>query len=177
MERSRSPGFAFRPDFAFRLFGAKSEHTLALLRAAWPGAVGDELARRTRVVALDRGVLRVMVPDLRWQRSLFRMRGDILVRLRRVAGRATPRTLGFVTGAVDDPGPAALPRPPAEASPPPASVAQAAEVIPDAEIRERFLEAAGRYLARFRTAQAGAVGGPGSGSGSGSAEGGGSSSS
>src|SRR5262245_65310270 len=92
-------------DLAARLFGGKPEHTLALLRAAWPSAVGDELARRTQVVALDRGVLRVMVPDVRWQRSLLRVCGDILARLRTVAGRAAPRTLGFVTGPVADPAP------------------------------------------------------------------------
>src|SRR5574341_1196686 len=39
------------PDLAARLFGTKPEHTLALLRAAWPSAVGDELARRTEVAA------------------------------------------------------------------------------------------------------------------------------
>jgi hypothetical protein len=138
------------PDLAARLFGARPEHTLALLRAVWPRAVGDELARRTEPVALDRGVLRVKVPDLRWQRTLQRMRGDILGRLRRVAGRAAPSGLGFVTGAIPDRGePAPPPSPPAPAPPAPASVAEAAQAIPDAEMRARFLEAAGRYLARF----------------------------
>jgi len=154
------------PDLAARLFGSKPEHTLALLRAAWPGAVGDELARRTEVVALDRGVLRIKVPDLRWQRSLLRMRGFILARLRRVAGQASPRALGFVTGAVSDPGPATAPAalgaPPAPA-PAPASVAEAALAIPDPEIRAQFLAAAGRYLARFRAGQAGSGGSSGSG--------------
>ncbi len=146
------------PDLAARLFGAKPEHTLALLRAAWPGAVGEELARRTEVMALDRGVLRIKVPDLRWQRSLLRMRGDILARLRRVAGRASPRAIGFVTGVVADPGPA--PASPGLTTPPPKApeaVASAAQGIPDAEIRARFLEAAGRYLARFAPVRAGST--------------------
>jgi hypothetical protein len=151
-------------DLANRLFGGKPEHTLALLRAAWPTAVGEELARRTQVVALDRGVLRVMVPDLRWQRSLLRMRGDILSRLRYVAGRAAPSTLGFVTGTVVDPGPPAVRPAAVPVAQAPAAVAEAAQAIPDAEIRARFLEAASRYLARFAPAQAAADGsGPGGG--------------
>jgi hypothetical protein len=153
------------PDFAARLFGAKPEHTLALLRAAWPGAVGEELARRTEVVAFDHGMLRIKVPDMRWQRTLVRMRGFILERLRRVAGRAAPRGLSFVTGEVQHRGAVVPAAPPiASAAPAPALVAAAAEAIPDPEIRERFLAAAGRYLARFSPPQAG----PGKGSGDGS---------
>jgi Dna[CI] antecedent, DciA len=163
MQRPRNP------DLAARLFGAKPEHTLALLRAAWPTAVGEELARRTQVVALDRGVLRVMVPDVRWQRSLLRVRGDILARLRTVAGRASPRMLGFVTGPVADSAPKATPASPvvdhAEA---PAAVRKAAESIPDPEIRARFLETASRYLSRFGRGQADTTGAPPSGSAGGS---------
>jgi hypothetical protein len=154
MQRPRNP------DLAARLFGAKPEHTLALLRAAWPSAVGEELARRTRVVALDRGVLRVMVPDVRWQRNLLRVRGDILMRLRTVAGRASPRALGFVTGPVADPAPKAALVPVADHAEAPAAVREAALAIPDPEIRARFLEAAGRYLSRFAQAQAGGAAGP-----------------
>lgn len=150
MERPR------HPDLAARLFGGKPEHTLALLRAAWPGAVGEKLARRSEVVALDHGVLRIKVPDLRWQRTLVRMRGFILARLRRVAGQAAPRGLGFVTGEIADPG-EPLPKtvPSAEAAPAPALVAEAAQAIPDPEVRAHFLAAAGRYLARFGPPQAG----------------------
>lgn len=156
------------PDFAARLFGAKPEHTLALLRAAWPGAVGEELARRTEVVAFDHGMLRIKVPDMRWQRTLVRMRGFILERLRRVAGRAAPRGLSFVTGEVQASGVCVPATPPvASAAPAPALVAAAGQAIPDPEIRERFLAAAGRYLARFGPPQAG----PGRGSGGGSTAG------
>jgi hypothetical protein len=156
MERTRDP------DLAARLFGSRPEHTLALLRAAWPVAVGPELARRTEVAALDRGILRVKVPDLRWQRSLLRMRGDILERLRGVAGDAAPRGLGFVVGQIH--APAGPPRAPEAPAPPaPETVAAAAEAIPDPEVRARFLAAAARYLARFAPDQ----GGGGSGSGTG----------
>jgi hypothetical protein len=154
------------PDFAARIFGTRPEHTLALLRAAWPAAVGPDIARRTEVVALERGVLRIKVPDAGWQRSLLRMRGDILARLRSVAGGAAPRGLGFVSGPVAL-APEAAPPPPAgpnptTTAPTPRAVAEAAAAIPDAEIRARFLDAAVRYLARFDGGQKGA--GPGGGS-------------
>ena len=155
------------PDFAARIFGTRPEHTLALLRAAWPAAVGADIARRTEVVALDRGILRIKVPDAGWQRSLLRMRGDILARLRSVAGSAAPRGLGFVSGPVAH---APEPAPPPPAAPPPLTpraVTEAADAIPDPEIRARFVAAATGYLARFGGDQKGA--GPGSGSGSGSA--------
>jgi hypothetical protein len=161
-----------QPDFAARLFGTRPEHMLALLRAAWPAAVGPELARRTEVVALDRGVLRIKVPDAGWQKNLQRIRGDVLARLRRVAGGSSPHALGFVVGAVTPP-PEPLPPPPPGPPPrvPPA-VAEAASAIPDAEIRARFEAAAGRYLARFGAAQtAGSGWGPGSTTGGGSTTG------
>jgi len=78
-----------------------------------------------------------------------------------VAGRASPHALGFVIGTLPDPGPP-LP-PPALAPPaaPPSGVVEAAREIHDAEISARFLEAAGRYLARFKPDQAAAAGGSG----------------
>ena len=161
MDRARDP------DFAQRLFGGKPEHRLALMRAAWPAAVGADIARRAEVVAIDRNVLRIKVPDPRWQRTLLRMRGDILSRLRAVAGDAAPRGLGFVVGPVSDamePSPA-LPAAAAVAPRPvPTGVAEAAEGIADRELRVLYLEAARLYFARFGEGQ-------GSGGGSGSARG------
>jgi hypothetical protein len=143
MERPRDP------DLAARLFGSSPERLLALMRAAWPAAVGPELARRTEVVALDSGVLQVRVPDATWRKGLLRMRGDILRRLRGIAGRAAPRSLGFVEGrvAVTAPTPAAAAAPAGLALP--ASVAAAAEAIGDPELRRLFLAVARRYLSRF----------------------------
>ncbi len=161
MDRARDP------DFAQRLFGAKPEHRLALMRAAWPAAVGADIARRAEVVAIDRNVLRIKVPDPRWQRTLLRMRGDILSRLRAVAGDAAPRGLGFVVGPVSE-APEPSPALPAAAAvvprPLPAGVAEAAEGIADRELRVLFLDAASLYFARFGEGQ-------GSGGGSGSARG------
>ena len=154
------------PDLASRLFGARPEHTLALLRAAWPAAVGPEVARRTEVVALDRGILRIKVPDARWQRTLLRLRGTILSRLRSVAGGTAPRGLGFVAGPVAEPPEPTPPPPVAPAPPPPPGLAEAARAIPDPEVRARFLAAAARYLGRFGSGQKESAG-PGNGSSTG----------
>ncbi len=145
------------PALAKQLFGASPERTLLLMRAAWPVAVGPELARRTEVVALDGSVLRVRVPDATWQRGLARMRGEIMSRLREIAGAASPRSLGFVLGpleaaaAGDASAARRTPRAgaPALSRPASAQLVAAAQAIPDAELRESFLAAAARYLARF----------------------------
>jgi hypothetical protein len=137
------------PELACRLFGSDPLHALALMRAAWPAAVGPELARRTEVVAFDSGVLRVRVPDERWRRGLARMRGDILVRLRRIAGRLAPRSLGFVEGQVPTAPLVVADEPTRAPLPPPAAVLRAAEAIADPALRARFLEAAAAYLTRF----------------------------
>jgi len=145
------------PDLATQLFGSSPARTLLLMRAAWPVAVGPELARRTEVVALDGHVLRVRVPDATWQRGLARMRGDIMHRLREIAGATAPRSLGFVLGPMST-APAdaaaqeaqqAATRAPALGRPAPAAVRTAADSIPDPQLREHFLAAAARYLERF----------------------------
>jgi Dna[CI] antecedent, DciA len=141
------------------LFGARGERTLVLLQAAWPGAVGEELARRTELVALDAGTLRVRVPDAGWRKVLHRMRGDILARLYDVAGEFAPRRLGFMeaplgssstqasSGALQEPTQA--PRATTAVASP--SLRLAAEVIPDPDLRARFLESAALYLGRSGT--------------------------
>ena len=154
-----------RPRLAARLFGSSPERRLALVRCAWPAAVGPELARRTEVISLDGGQLRVRVPDSAWQRTLFRMRGDILARLRAIAGGAAPRSLGFVQGEVKEepPPPPAAPAP--QAAEPSAALVAAAAGIEDEALRAAFLAAAARYLGRFSSASdAGAATETGSGS-------------
>jgi hypothetical protein len=154
------------PDtLAGEIFGGDSRRRLTLLKAAWPAAVGPELARRSEVVALDREVLRIRVPDGIWRRSLWRMRGDLLARLRRLAGRAAPRALSIAEGMVaPPPAPPATPPAPLPVTSLPAEVAEAAAAIPDDEVRRRFQEAAARYFGRFGAGdQAGSTGDEGGG--------------
>jgi hypothetical protein len=137
------------PDLAARLFGGSPEHRLALVRCAWTAVVGPELGRRSEVISLDAGLLRVRVPDATWQRTLFRMRWDILARLRSIAGGAAPRSLGFVQGEVKAEPPPAPAAPPARIVEPSAALVAAAAGIEDEELRAAFLAAAARYLGRF----------------------------
>ena len=136
---------------ARRLFGTVPFRTLALVRAAWPRAVGPDLARRTEVVALEAATLRVRVPDARWRKELHRMQPQILARLREIVGDLAPRRLGFMEGPIA-PAPsreAALTVPSTTPTAPPEVVA-GASVLDDAELRRRFLEVAARYLDRSK---------------------------
>jgi len=137
-------------SLARRLFGAVPARTLALVRAAWPRAVGPDLARRTEVVALEGTTLRIRVPDARWRKELHRMQPDILARLRETTGELAPRRLGFVEGPVAVARAAERPRTVtlAPAPPPAAVVAGAAGLEPD--LRARFLEVAARFLDRAK---------------------------
>lgn len=152
MRFQRGMGFqrARGPGLAARLFGRDASRTVALLRAAWPGAVGLDLSRRTEILAVEGGTLRVRVPDARWRKVLHRMQPEILARLGEVAGPLAPRRLGFVEGGMADL-PAAEARAhsaPSMAGPCPPAVTKGAAAIADPELRARFLESAGRYLAR-----------------------------
>ena len=134
-------------DVAGRLFGGTPERVRALLRAAWPLAVGAELGRRTEVLGVEKGTLRIRVPDARWRLVLHRMQPEILRRLREIAGSLAPWRIGFVEGGMaEPPAPAAQEPGPAPALPP--GLAAPAGAIADEEIRRRFLATAARYLAR-----------------------------
>lgn len=140
---------AGRTELAEQLFGGAPERVRALVQAAWPLAVGADLARRTEVLGVEAGILRVRVADARWRAVLHQMQPEILSRLRRVAGRLAPRRIGFVEGgmavpdAVSVPGPS-LPAPPGAAS---EALSDSAAQIKDPELRDAFLAAAARYLA------------------------------
>jgi Dna[CI] antecedent, DciA len=157
--RSRQPLAVARgaQPIAAQIFGGRPEHVLALLRAAWPAAVGPELARRTEVVALDGRMLRVRVPDARWQRVIHRLQRPILQRLWLATGDLAPKSLGFHQGALTAPPwpeSAWATRHAEQAAPPPAvvppSIREAAKTIDDLDLRERFTQTAARYLQRQR---------------------------
>jgi hypothetical protein len=115
--------------------------------------VGEELARRTEVLSLQNGTLRVAVPDGRWRLALHRMQPRILAGLRSAAGELAPRRLGFSERRDATPPAEALrPAPPPAVAPQvPEALAAAAAAIPDPELRAAFLDVAARYLVRFKT--------------------------
>jgi hypothetical protein len=136
------------PDVAARLFGGSPERVRALMRAAWPLAVGADLGRRTEVLGIEKGTLRIRVPDARWRLVLHRMQPEIIRRLREIAGSLAPWRIGFVEGGIAEPvvpAPAAAPAP-RPGTPP--EVAAPAAAIADEEVRRRFLATAARYLDR-----------------------------
>ena len=139
-------GRAASPQSAARIFGRSPEASLALVRAAWPHAVGREIARRTEVLALRGRTLLVRVADARWQKALHKMQRDILARLRDLAGELAPSGLGFSLGAVAGVPEADEAAPAREPGPVPAEVEQAAGAIDDPELRAGFLRAAALYL-------------------------------
>jgi len=136
---------------AARIFEAEPAR-LALIKSAWPFAVGPELARRTEVLALEGRTLRVRVPDAGWRKALHRMQPQIVARLRTIAGPLGPSRLGFSEGQVAAP-PEERPSASGEGGDPATldpEVASAAERIADAELRREFLASATRYLSRRR---------------------------
>src|SRR5258708_3152119 len=154
-------------SLAARLFGASPARTLALLEAAWPLAVGLELARRTEVLGIEGGTLRVRVPDAGWRKGLHRMQPQILGHLREIAGDLAPRRMGFVEGGMTDrPQSAAASRSDGDArggfqggsslhsesgvNSPPEINDVAGGSIADPEIRARFLATMARYLERWK---------------------------
>jgi Dna[CI] antecedent DciA-like protein len=140
-------------SLAARLFGASPARTLALLQAAWPLAVGPELARRTEVLGMEGGTLRVRVPDMSWRKVLHRIQPQILGRLRDLAGELAPRRMGFVDGGIAttaSPDSAVTTAPPPDPAPSISSLHHLSAIIPDPEIRARFAATAARYLARSK---------------------------
>lgn len=123
---------------------------LALLKSAWTHAVGPELARRTEVLALEGRTLRVRVPDAGWRKVLHRMQPQILARLHEIAGSLAPGRLGFSEGQVTA---APEPEPPVRqrAKTNVEEIAAAAREIADPDLRQAFVSAATRYLARERS--------------------------
>lgn len=124
---------------------------LALIKGAWPHAVGSELARRTEVLALEGRTLRVRVPDAGWRKVLHRMQPQILARLQDITGNLGPSRLGFSEGQVaveaEEAPPVAPPAPAAVND----EVAAAARGIHDDELRASFMSLASRYLSRPRS--------------------------
>jgi len=160
-------------SLAARLFGASPARTLALLEAAWPLAVGPELARRTEVLGIEGGTLRVRVPDAGWRKVLHRMQPQILAHLREIAGDLAPKRMGFVDGGfqggpttgtaeaavtLDQPQSTAALRSSGDArggfqggsSLTSGSAVNSPPEIKDPEIRQRFAETMARYLERTK---------------------------
>ena len=118
--------------------------------AAWVGAVGQQLRQASSPIRLERKTLIVAVANQTWQTQLHKMRGQILFKLNSLLGVPTVTTLEFVINpAMIKQAPVASQQvdfiaPEKHAQ----SLRQDAEAIPNPELRDAFLRAAGKCLDR-----------------------------
>ena len=141
--QSASPG----RRLATELFRRPEAH-LALIRAVWPLAVGEGLALRSEVVALEGRTARIRVADAGWRRAIHSSQRTILGRLKGLAGELAPNRLGIMEGPVETAPARSAPKT-AGKTEPSADLVAAAQEIPDDSLRREFLETAARYQSRF----------------------------
>jgi hypothetical protein len=124
---------------------------LADLVAAWPDAVGAEVARNAWPARIARdGTLHVATSSSAWAFELAQLADDVLARLRDRLGAATPPTLRFAVGKVPElsetgvPTPLEPPREPT--SDDRARASEIASTIANEELREVVEKAVARGL-------------------------------
>jgi predicted nucleic acid-binding Zn ribbon protein len=62
----------------------------------WPEIVGEQIARVTEAVKIDKGVLVVRVTNGPWRNELTLMKGTILEKINTSTGRSSVRDIRFV---------------------------------------------------------------------------------
>lgn len=137
-----------------RRFGAAG--AMPAIVAAWPAAVGDEVARNAWPARIARdGVLHVNASSSAWAFELTQLAQVVLERLRAVLDEDAPTGIRFAPGPVPEPpappaeeGAALLPEPSAEDR---AEARRLAAAVGPGELRERIAEAAARSLQRARS--------------------------
>ena len=136
-------------------FGPADGDMVWIVRA-WPGAVGETVARNAWPARLSRdGTLHVNASSSTWAFELGRLAEAILEALRAKLGEGAPPVLKFVPGPIPEPAP-----PPSEAAARPRLEVGAEErlegaalaaSIEDDELRELVARAAAAVLARARS--------------------------
>lgn len=122
------------------------EETLRLL---WPVAVGARLAANTRLRAVRAKTLLVAVPDRTWKESLRPLEKLILETVNRFWKKSAWEAIEFTESPRSFPSPVIkTPTPMVRESPDRMPEPFPVDMIPDAELRERFLESARKYFAR-----------------------------
>ena len=133
-------------------FGPVDGSIVEIVRA-WPGAVGETVARNAWPARLARdGTLHVNTASSTWAFELGRLGETILAQLRAELGDATPPTLKFAPGPVPEPDAAgsgeAPPRRPEVAAEHRLEAGRIAASIADEELREVVARAAAASLSR-----------------------------
>ena len=138
--------------------GSRDAVPLRAITAAWPGVVGDTVARNAWPLRLARdGTLHVATASATWAHELDLLQEAVLDRLRARLGGVTPSRLRFAAGPIPEP-PAVLEdassqsQVPTEAPPEIESEAAAAVAeIDDEELRELVARAARASLLKVRS--------------------------
>lgn len=136
--------------------GGSAAPALARIVEAWPGAVGDAIARAAWPSRLGRdGTLHVAAASSTWAFELGRLADEIAARLAAALGEDAPAALRFAPGRVPEPpAPAGAEQSPDRPDPGPAERAageRLAAGIADAELRALVARAAAASLARGRS--------------------------
>ena len=132
--------------------GTQSGDIVAVVRA-WPGAVGETVARNAWPARFARdGTLHVNAASATWAFELGGLAAVILDQLRPELGEATPTALRFAPGPIPEPEAEAAelraPTPPEIGSEHRAEAARIAAGIEDDELREYVARAAAASLSR-----------------------------
>lgn len=118
--------------------------------AAWVVGVGGPIRKVTTPIRLERKTLIVAVPDANWRTQLMSMRGQALFKLNSLLGSPLVTTIEYVIQPdliVQDtsaPQEVTFTAPEKQVT----ALREQANRIPDPEIRETFLRAAGKCLER-----------------------------
>ena len=138
--------------------GAQPALPLVAITAAWPNAVGAEVARQAWPLRLARdGTLHVATSSATWAFELDRLSAEILDALAACLPEAAPGRLRFAVGPVPEPSAREsdasqrLIQQPEPTSEEAAVAAAAAAEIDDPELRELAARAARASLARARS--------------------------
>jgi hypothetical protein len=132
---------------------------LAAVQRAWPGAVGEAIARSAWPRRLGRdGVLHVATVSASWAFELAQLAPDVLQRLRAALECDPPTALRFAVGPVPEP-PRAVESPQHVDAPAPGAedrrrAAELAAPIEDEELRRWVARAAAASLAQARSGRA-----------------------
>jgi hypothetical protein len=129
---------------------------MAEVVAAWPGAVGEQIALNAWPARISRdGTLHVATSSSPWAFELTQLEAEIRTRLRHAVGEATPERLRFAVGHIPETGSDAAPK--EKRAVPRVSEALAAEgeriaaSIEDPALREVVARAAAASLATALT--------------------------
>ncbi len=138
--------------------GSRDAIPLGELIAAWPGVVGEAVARSAWPLRISRdGTLHVATASATWAHELDLLQDTILEGLKDRLGDAAPHKLRFAAGPIPEPAPAppspeGASREPLEVPPEIASeAAEAAAAIDDEELRELVARAARASLLKARS--------------------------